>query len=318
MNLGKLRSEFNNPVSDKLNSYVQTMRINQELAAMNEEIDIKKFKKFLDDIFQNNSDYEVFDKKKYLNMRPSLFEIDKKCHSPYLSSAYSYYNKKKDAYFLAIPANKNEKSILNVFFYICVQGENPYKEHITFANQLSDVKDKIEYYIASIDFMKDAPTPPKFEDLELNYRWFAYSNLKLLTEDCIKLDKCKKKNCENCNKCKDFYPMVDYTANIYKYNKLVNTFIETICKDSNNRVSVKQPKGVVQYDIGNLRFLFNLPKRVDTTTSSASVCIYSCKEKKNIEIIKPDSSMHGEELFEIYTKLILYYSMNKATILKHI
>lgn len=311
MNIKKLSDGFaSNINTDTFERYIQNARVNEELKKMNEEITFEYMKNFLINIFKDNPDYEIFDRKTEIARLRKIVIPSKNSNTIWNENCFAYWNPKNYATFAVFPADEESSKFFNCSFYIFSKGNADYTEHITFANQIDDVRDKIEFYIQSFSFLQTEEEKVNFNDLEIHHNWYTYSNMINHTEDCIKKfdsDKICKKDCLNCNKCKNYYPLSKYTINHYGANMLFNKFIELICKDYKLPVEISQlDNGKFQYNIDNMQILLSLPKRANKQISSASVEI----KINNISIYNSPKFKfkNGKELYDLYYELIHWYT----------
>ena len=311
MNIKKLSNSFSAPInSDRFSDYIQNARVNEELKKMNEEISFDYMKNMLNEMFSNNTDYEVFNREIEIKRARRIIIPSKDSNSIWNEKCFAYWNPKNYATFAVFPANEEEKNYYNCSFYIFSRGKVDFKENITFANQINDIRDKIEFYIQSFSFLQDDEIKVNFNDLEFEYDWYNYSNMINLTEDCIKKfdskELCKKENCENCNKCKNYYPLIDYTKNHYNANKLFNKFIEVICKEYKLPAEIIASETGYVYNIGDINIQLNLPSRKNKKISDAHIEI----NVKGINVYKSKQYKfkYGKELFELYMDLLNWYT----------
>ena len=326
MNINKINKSFNSDSENIMSNFIQEIRINEELQKMNKEVSFNDFKIFIDNIFKNYPEYTKFNVEQELKEYNSLIEpnTNNKNYTPFNKTSYSYVNKAKNVLFMICPTTGNAKSICNIVCFIILNYNNEHAKteetfNISFANELDDIKDKLEYKIFTYSNIPDYNFI-KFKDLKLEFNWFAYTNLKLLTEDCYKLNKCKLKNCPNCNKCKNFYPIINYTKNMYNYNEKVNKFIEKLCKDTNHRVKINQEKTFISYKIGKLTFKFKFSSRKDINKSSSSIIVYSTNNHKDTKYLEYTNikANYGKEMLTTFNQFKKDFNKNKKSILTNI
>lgn len=328
MNIKKLSNGFNTNtgIDNPMSRFIQEARVNAELENMNKNITIKDIKNIFDELFKQYPEFTLFNKKEEIENYNSLFEpyTGEKHYSPFNKNAIAYCNKAKNFLFMACPAIGDANIICNAICFIIsnYNNENSKTEksyRLSFMNELEDLKNDLEYKIFNVLHAPDY-TPIKFEDLTLDFNWFPYTNMKILTSDCYKQGICKKKNCPNCNKCKQFYPMIEFTQNMYEYNNEVNKFIENICKSTKHRVKVIQEKTQVKYTIGRLTFNFAFAKRHDKTKSSMMINVYSTRNHKKTYLMNynADKPNYGKEMLEIFNKFKKDFNNQKNNILKSI
>jgi hypothetical protein len=115
--------------------------------------------------------------------------------------------------------------------------------------------------------------------------------------------------CPNCDKCKQFYPMQEYTTNHYYGNQLFNKIIEMICKTTKNPVKIDSAEnGAYTYQIGNIKIELTLPKRKSKKNSNLKCDVYyqypNTEHKKYLGKFNKYSAKNGRELYDLYFDLI--------------
>lgn len=311
MNISKLTNSFANVSDDRFSSYLQEARVNEELQKMNQEITFEYMKNYLLDMFRDNPDYEIFDRNTELARLRRIVVPSKDSNTIWNERCFALWNPKNYATFAVFPAVGEESSYYNCSFYIFSKGKADFSEKISFANQLDDVRTKIEFYIQSFSFLQTEEEKVNFNDLEIDHSWYSYSNMKNLTDDCIKKSDSEnicKTECVNCDKCKNFYPMVKYTENHYYGNQLINKFIEMLCKDYKCPVEILKSESDNDwtYKIGNLKLDLTLPRRKNKNVSS----LYMTISMNDIEIFstKKYKFKGGKEIYDMYLDLMLWYN----------
>lgn len=309
MNISKLSNSFSNISDDRFSSYLQEARVNEELQKMNQEITFEYMKNYLLDLFRDNPDYEIFDRNTELARLRRIIVPPKDSNTIWNEHCFAIWNPKNYATFAVFPALNEETNYYNCSFYIFSKGKADFSEKISFANQLEDVRTKIEFYIQSFSFLQTDEEKVNFNDLEIDHTWYTYSNMQNLTDDCIKKfdsENICKKDCENCDKCKNFYPMMKYTENHYYANQLINKFVEMLCKDYKCPVEINFTDNSWIYKIGNLKLELTLPKRKNKLTSSLNMII----SMNDIELFssKKYTFKGGKEIYELYMDLMLWYN----------
>lgn len=314
MNIKKLSDRFNTsaPNDDTFERYIQNARVNEELQKMNEEITFDYMKNMLTEIFKDNADYEVFNRDVELARLRQIIVPSEDSRSIWNPKCFAYWNPKKYAGFAVFPAEGEEARYHNCTFFIISRDKTEFKECITFANQIDDIRDKIDFYIQSFSFLHEDEEKIDFNQLVFEHNWYAYSDMKNLTTDCVKYNLdgvCDKSKCPNCDKCKQFYPMQEYTTNHYYGNQLFNKIIEMICKTTKNPVKIDSVEnGAYTYTIGNIKIELTLPKRKSKKISNLKCNVYyqypNSDTKKNIVKFNKYSAKNGRELYDLYFDLI--------------
>lgn len=319
MNLNKLKIASNNKV-ESFERFIQNARVNEELEKMNKIISFDDAKEYLINLFKNNKDYEIFNTETELKRkRHIIIPTDLK----WKKEAFSIWNPNKKCGFI-IYTNDEINKYANFFIKSFSNSKDDFYEYINTQNEFDDIKDKIDFYINSYEYLEEEK-PVKFKDLTIDYNWFIYSDLKNLTDNCIKYNKkCNIKDCKNNNKCKNYFPIVKYTENMFKYNKNINTFIELICKTAQVPVSISQEKVsdefVIRYNIGKLGIDITTSSREDKLYSSASILVYTHIKDQMIPLYTSKDKVYfkkGKEQFKLFFDLINEYRVKEKEWIKH-
>jgi hypothetical protein len=327
MNLNKLRNvtcnkSTENSTNDSFERFIQNARVNEELQKMNQIVTYEEAKNYLIDLFKDNKDYEIFDKEKELKRNRHIIIPT---NLQWKKDSFAIWNPNKNCGFV-LYTNDDIKKYYEFSLVAFSNDKSDIQGLINCANEFDDLKSKIDFYINSYDYLKENIEEIDFNKLTIDYNWFAYTDLKNLTSDCIKFESefCKIKKCENCNKCNMFISKLEYTQNMYNYNKLINTFIETICKLVKKPTSISEEmienNKIIRYKIGNLGIDITTCSMKDKLYSSASVLIYTNKKDVVIPLYSSDEKLYsnnGKEQFDLYFALLHEFAFNKSLLLSY-
>lgn len=320
MNLNKLK-EASNKKHELFERFIQNARVNEELAKMNKIISFDDAKEYLINLFKDNKEYEIFDKESELKRKRHII-IPKDLK--WKKGSFTIWNPNKCCGFI-IYADEEINKFANFFIKAFSNIKDNFHEYINTQNEFDDIKDKIDFYINSYEYLEDE-NKVNFKDLFIDYNWFTYNNLKNLTTDCFKYnnESCNIKDCKNCNKCNMFLSNVEYTENMYKYNKAINTFIESICKLTTIPVDISQEiisdEVVIRYNIGKLGIDITTCSKKDKLYSSASILVYTHIKDQMIPLYTSNDKLYskkGKEQFDLFFDLTHVYRANQKEWLKY-
>lgn len=316
MNLNKLKTATSTKITnDSFERFIQNARVNEELAKMNKNISFEDAKNYLIELFKNNKDYEIFDIKTELARKRNIVIPNT---SMWKKDTFTIWNPNKYCGFSIYKTDELTKYYN--FGIVGFSSKVDFKGFINCANEFDEVKEKIDFYINSYDYLKENTEVIKFNDLTIAINWFTYANMKNLTDDCIKYqtEYCKIKNCKNCNKCNMFISKLEYTQNMYKFNELINTFIETICKfvqkPTEYTEEIVENTKNIGYKIGQLGIDITTCSMTDKQYSSATIKVYTIKNNTIIPLYSNNKLYFkkGKEQFELYFALLMEFTKNKT------
>jgi HD-GYP domain-containing protein (c-di-GMP phosphodiesterase class II) len=321
MNLNKLKSISNSKL-ESFERFIQNARVNEELQKMNKEITFEDAKNYLIELFKDNKAYEIFDKEIELKRKrhiviPNTLKWEK--------GSFTIWNPNKNCGFILYTDDELKKDA-NFYIKGFTNDKDNISNYINTQNEFDDLKEKIDFYINSYDYLEEIKETVNFNKLTIDYNWFAYTNMKNLTEDCIKYNtgNCNIKECKNCNKCNMYISKMQYTENMYNHNQNINAFVEMICKESQLPTSIDQEiisdEMVIRYNIGNLGIDVTTCSKKDKLYSSANITVYTHKNNQMIPLYNANEKLYskkGKEQFNLFFDLVHMYSANKKEWIKY-